>query len=104
MLHHVKRNTQKRLDQGKKIPTNSRKDKSVNFGFTHDCTKFIKSGTYLHTVKVKSMPSRNPKVGSSTKERFIHLDLVIKKDVRETERNDNLFESRTKLLNLCPNF
>ena len=44
------------------------------------------------------MPSRNSKVGSSTKERFIHFDLVIGKDARETEKNESLLETRAKLL------
>ena len=82
----VKRDTQKSFDQDKNIPTDGRKDKSANFGFAYDCTKFFKSEAYLHTVEVKNMLSRNPKVGSSTKERFIYLDLVIWKDVRETKR------------------
>ena len=62
-------------------------DKSANYGFTHDCTKFFRSGAYLHTIEVKNMPSGNSKVGSSTKERFIHFDMVIRNDARETERN-----------------
>ena len=65
------------MDKGKKIPTNGGKDKSANYRFIQDCTKFFKSWAYLHTIKVKNMLSGNPKVGSSTKERFIHFDLVI---------------------------
>ena len=101
MLRHVKWNTQKSLDQGKTIPTNSRKDKSANFRFSHDCIKFFKSGAYLHTIKMKNMPSGNPKVGSSMKERFIHFDLVICKDAREIESNENLFETRAELPDPC---
>ena len=73
MLHRDKRNTQKRLVQGKQIPTNSRKDKSANFELAHNCIKSFKSGAYLHTVEVKNMLSGNPKVGSSMEERFVHL-------------------------------
>ena len=43
-------------------------------------------GAYFYTIEVKNMPSRNPKVGSSTKERFIHLNLMILADAREIER------------------
>jgi len=101
MLHRDKRNTQKSLVQGKKIPTNCRKDKSANFELAHDCIKSFKSGAYLHTVEVKNMLSGNPKVGSSMKERFIHFDLVIWKDARETERNESLFETRVELPDPC---
>lgn len=83
---HVKRDTQKSLDQDKKIPTDSRKDKSANFMLPHDCTKFLKGGTYLHTVEVKNMLSGNLKVGSSTKERFIHFELVIKKKCKRDRK------------------
>ena len=98
MLCRVKRNTQQSLNQGRKIPTHGRKDKSVNFKFTYDCAKLFKSGAYLYTFEVKNMSRRDPKVGSSTKERFIYFDLMIWKDARETERSDNLFETRAKLL------
>ena len=101
MSCYVKRDTQKSLDQDKKIPTDGRKDKSANFELTHDCTKFLKGGTYLHTVEVKNMLKGNPKVGNNTKERFIHLDLVIGKDAREIERNESLLETRAKLLYPC---
>ena len=61
---------------------------SANLGFTHDCTKFFKSGPYLHTIEVKNMLSGNPKVGSGMKKRFIHFDLVVRKDAKETEGNE----------------
>ena len=35
------------------------------------------------------------------KERFIHFDLVIWKDTRETERNESLFETRAELPDPC---
>jgi len=57
---------------------------SVNFGFTHDCTKLFKSGAYLYTIKVKNMSSRDPKVGNNTKERFIYFNLMKWKDASET--------------------
>ena len=69
--------------------------------FTHDCTKFLKRGAYLHIIKVKDMSSRNPKFGSSMKERFIHLDLVIWKDARNSKKNESLYETRAKLLDPC---
>lgn len=50
---------------------------------------------------MKNMPSKNPKVGNSTKKRFIHLDLVIWEDTRETEGNMGLFETRVNLLDPC---
>ena len=45
--------------------------------FTDDCTKLLKSGAYLYIAKLKNIPSRDPIVGSSTKKRFIHLDLMV---------------------------
>ena len=38
------------------------------------------------------------------KERFIHIDLMIWEDVRETERNEGLFETRAKILDPCRDF
>lgn len=73
------------MNQDRKIPTHGRKDKSVNFGFTHDYTKLFKSGAYLYTAKDENMPSRDPKVSSSTKERFIYFDLIIWKVAREAK-------------------
>ena len=101
MLHHVKRNTQKRLDQGKKIPTNSRKDESANIKFTHNCTKLFNSGSYFHIIELENMPSRNPKVGSNMKKKFIHFDLVVKKDARKAKRDERIFETRAKPFNPC---
>lgn len=92
------------MNQDRKIPTHGRKDKSVNFGFTHDYTKLFKSGAYLYTAKDENMPSRDPKVSSSTKERFIYFDLIIWKVAREAKRSDSLFEIRAKLLDLCRDF
>ena len=47
------------------------------------------------------MLNGNPKVGNSIKERFIHFDLVVWKDARETERNESLFETRVELPDPC---
>ena len=92
------------MNQGRKIPTHGRKDEVAHFGFTHDCTKLLKSGAYLYIIEVENMLSRDPMVGSSTKERFIHFDLLIWKDTRETKRNNSLFEVRAKLLDSCRDF
>ena len=35
--------------------------------------------------------------------RFIHFNLMIGKDARETEGDDNIFETGVKLLNPCRN-
>ena len=45
------------------------------------------------------MSSRDPKLSSSTEKRFIHFDLMIGKDARETEGDESIFETRVKLLN-----
>ena len=50
------------------------------------------------------MLSRNPKVGSSPKERFIHFDFMVYKDSRKIKRDETLFETRAKLLDLCQDF
>jgi len=50
------------------------------------------------------MPRKDPIIGSSIKKRFIHLDLMVWKNARETTRNDNLFETRTKLPNPSQDF
>ena len=72
--------------------------------FSYDCTKLLKSGAYLYIVELKNMPSRDPIVGSGTNERFIHLDFMIWKNAKETERKDSLFETRAKLLDPCQDF
>jgi len=40
-------------------------------------------------------------LSNSTKERFIHFDLTVGKDARETDRNESIFETRAKLLDSC---
>ena len=49
------------------------------------------------------MPSRDPKLGSSMEKRFIHFDLMIGKDARESEGDEIIFETGVKLLNPCQN-
>ena len=44
------------------------------------------------------MPRRNPIVGSNTKKRLIHLDLMIGKDTRKTIGSNGILESRPILL------
>ena len=101
---YVKKTHKRAWTKARRSPTNGGKDKSANFEFNHDCTKFFKNGAYLHTIEVKNTSSGNPKVGSFTKERFIHFDLVIWKDTRETERNNGLLETKAKLLHPCRDF
>lgn len=97
-LGFLKRNTQQSLNQGGKITTHGRKDKVVHRRFTYDCTIFLKSGAYLYTVELEDVSNRDPIIGSSTKE-FIHLNLMIWKNARETIRNGSLFKTRAKLPN-----
>ena len=40
-------------------------------------------------------------LSSNTKERFIHFDLMVGKDARETDRNESILETRAKLLDSC---
>ena len=90
LLFLFKRNTQQSLNQGEKDTTHGRKDKVIHQRFTHDCTKLLKSGVYLYTIELKNMSSRDPIVDSSMKKTFIHLDLMVWKNARETIRNDSL--------------
>ena len=45
------------------------------------------------------MPRRNPIIGSSTKKRLIHPNLMVGEDARNTIRSDGILEIGTKLPN-----
>ena len=101
LLRHSQRNPQKVMNQVSRILANGRKDESANIKFAHNCTKLFNSGSYFHIIELENMPSRNPKVGSNTKKKFIHFDLVVKKDARKAERDERIFETRAKPFNPC---
>ena len=50
------------------------------------------------------MPRRNPIVGSCTKKRLIHPNLMVGEDARKTIGSDGILEIRTKLPNLSGEF
>ena len=92
------------MSQVSKILANGGKGKSANIRFAHECTKLFNSGAYFHTIELENMPSRNHKVGSNMKKRFIHFDLVIGKDSREAKRDESIFETTAKSLGPGQNF
>ena len=86
-LSHCKGNPQELLSHVREILVSSGKNESTNVGFTYDRIKFFKSRAQFHTIEFESISSWDPKFSSSMKERFIHFDLMVGKDSRETKRD-----------------
>ena len=79
------------------------KNESTNVGLAHDHTKFFKSGVYFHTIELENILSGNPKLSGSMKKRVIYFDLMIRRDAKETKRDESILETRAKLFNPCWN-
>ena len=84
------------MQQGGEIPAHDREDEIINLLFTHDGTKLFNSGAKFYSIEAKNMPRRNPIVGSSTKKRLIHPNLMIWEDTRKTIGGDGILEIGTK--------
>ena len=91
------------MSQVREVFIGGRKNESTNVRFTHNCTRFFKSEAYFHTIELKNMSSRDPKLSGYTQKRLIHFDLMIGREARETERDESILEAGAKLLNPCGN-
>ena len=61
-LSHSNRNSEELISQVREVFSDSRKNKSTNIKFAHDCTKFFKSEAYFHTIELEDMLGRDPKL------------------------------------------
>ena len=92
------RDTRHNSQQGRKIPTYVRKDKIINLWFTHDANKFLDSRALFYFIEAKYMLRMNPIVGSSTKKRLIHPNLMVREDARKAIRSIESLKSGPSFL------
>ena len=61
--------------------------------------KAIHAKLKVYSFEVEYMQRRNPIVGSNTKKRLIHPNLMVWEDTRKTVGSDGILEIRTKTSN-----